>query len=207
MKHTTPYKVYENGPKGKDLSVFVRFGGVNLKPQKGHSTKSDTFHGPPAARGFYAFPKVAQELFLVGSMDVFQPGTMPKNPLPYPGDDASKEVMDKFDKDVEAFDHDAHSERRRRHALRSMRKEFTKTSGNIWSHLGDYVKRAEIIEERGPWVKTTIKEWQRAFNKMSLKHRLPSDDIFGNKGNINKARGITGYYSKDHCEVFFDEKV
>jgi hypothetical protein len=25
--------------------------------------------------------------------------------------------------------------------------------------------------------------------------------------SINEARGIMGVYSKDHCEVFFDEKV
>ena len=40
---------------------------------------------------------------------------------------------------------------------------------------------------------------------MSLNHRY-GEDSFSVK-DINKSKGITGYYSKDHCEVFFDEKV
>jgi hypothetical protein len=212
MKHINDYKTFEGkGPKGKDLTVFVRFGGVNLKPQKGYKKSSETFHSPPAPRGFYAFPKIAQELFLVGSMDSFQPSTMPKykNSPQHPGDDAPKEEIEKWEKEMDAYDFDTVNpdyEKRRRNALSSMRKEFKRTDGNIWSHLGEYVKRSEIIAEHGSWVKTTIKEWQRAFNKMSLKHRMPNDSQLGTN-NINTARGIMGYFSQDHCEVFFDEKV
>ena len=41
---------------------------------------------------------------------------------------------------------------------------------------------------------------------MSLIMRYGEDDSF-KINNINSARGLTGYYSKDHCEVFFDEKI
>jgi hypothetical protein len=206
LKHISPYKTFEGkGPKGKDLTIFVRFGGVNLKPQKGYK-KSDSFHGPPTPRGFYAFPKIAQEFFLIGSMDKFQPSTVPKvKDIPYPGKDASQEDKDKWEKEVDSHDWEA-DEKRRKNAISAMRKEFKRIDGNIWSHLGEYVKRSEIIAEHGSWVKTSIKEWQRAFNKMSLKHRMPSDKDLGTN-NINTARGIMGYFSQDHCEVFFDEKV
>ena len=36
--------------KGKDLYQFVRFGGMNLKKQKGYSDKAYSFHAPPANR-------------------------------------------------------------------------------------------------------------------------------------------------------------
>ena len=83
--------------KGKDLYTFVRFGGVNLKKQKGYSPKPLTFHAPPAARGFYAMPKVAQEMFLVSSIGKYQEGTMPKEPK-Y-SEDISDEEWDKIFKD------------------------------------------------------------------------------------------------------------
>lgn len=202
----------KTGPKGKDLTTFVRFGGVNLKPQKGYSINPKSFHSPPAPRGFYAFPKVAQVFFLIGSMDKFQPSTTPKvhKAPPYPEDDATQEEIDAW----EAFDFDRDNpdyEKRRRNALSSMRKEFKRIEGNIWHHLGEFVKRSEIIAEHGSWVKTSIKEWQRAFNKMSIKHRMDSLSFFKDedKKNINSIGGnpITGFFGQDHCEVFFDEKV
>jgi hypothetical protein len=57
------------GVKGKNLNIFVRFGGLNLKKQEGYSNSPSSFHQPPASRGFYAMPKVAQEFFLIGSLD------------------------------------------------------------------------------------------------------------------------------------------
>lgn len=64
--------------KGKDIFTFVRFGGLNLKSQKGFSKTPETYHQPPASRGFYAMPKIAQELFLIGSLDSYQPSSVPK---------------------------------------------------------------------------------------------------------------------------------
>ena len=67
--------------KGKDLFVFVRFGGLNLKKQKGYSNKEDvSYHSPPTSRGIYAMPKIVQEFFLISSIGNFQPGTLPKSP-------------------------------------------------------------------------------------------------------------------------------
>ena len=152
MKHIKKFESF--GPKGKDLTTFVRFGGLDLKNQQGHG--KDNFHSPPATRGFYAFPKIAQSLFLIGS------------------------------------------------------KEFVKTDGDIWHHLGEYCKPNEVISRHNSWVKTSIATWQKAFSKSSLNNRY-GEDFNGSTGrgenSINSTRGINGYYSKDEYEVFFDEKV
>lgn len=187
------------GPKGKDLTVFVRFGGLDLKRQRGYG--ETTFHAPPASRGFYAFPKSMQELFLVGSLNSYQPGTYPKEP------DWNSLSDEEYDKTIEEYN------KRREKIFHNIRKEFRKDTGNIWHHLGEFCKRNEILDEHGSWVKTSISTWQKAFSKSSLKNRYGEDwapqGFVRGRGeqSINAARGLSGYYSKDHYEVFFDEKV
>jgi hypothetical protein len=174
--------------KNKDLKVFVRFGGVNLKTQKGYQFNPTTFHKPPTRRGFYAMPKIVQEYFLLGSINEFQPGTIAK----------IKDNEDYFDWD-----------KKRRKSMSLRRKEFKKVKGFIWHHLSDYCDMNEIITIHGSWVKTTIHHWEIAFKRMSIKLRYGESKQgfdFSIK-SINEARGIMGFYSKDHCEVFFDEKV
>ena len=170
--------------KGKNLNIFVRFGGLDLKNQDGFSTIPKTYHSPPAPRGFYAFPQVAQEYFLIGSMDTFQPGTTPKY------------------KEIDSYDEWS---KKYKNARRKMKKVFYKSEGSIWHHLSKYTPHSEIIDTHGSWVKTSIRAWKKAFSKASLKHRYGED--FFKVGSINQAKGIMGSYSKDHCEVFFDEKV
>lgn len=186
------------GPKGKDLSVFVRFGGVNLKQQKGYTNDNPTFHSPPARRGFYAFPKSMQEHFLIGSIDKFQPGIFPKDKTDW--NKLTPEEYDKTYKDM--TDHN-------RKIKQNLRREFIKTTGNIWHHLGDCCNPSDVIATHGSWVKTSIKDWQKAFSKRSLNDRYGEDFGYGltAKKSINDTRGISGYYSKDHYEVFFDENV
>ena len=184
--------------KDKDLFTFVRFGGLNLKKQKGYSSKlpeSKDFnmmwiHLPPASRGIYAMPKVAQELFLVGSLDSFQPSVMPKEREYASLSDAEKQ---------EAW---RKEERRRREVLSMIRKEFKKTSGTVWHHLSDCCKRSDILAEHGAWVKTDIAVWAKAFRKASVIERANSLK-YGDHWK-NKPFGCMGH---DHLEVFFDEKV
>ena len=184
--------------KGKDLFVFVRFGGLNLKKQKGYTNKSDaTYHSPPTSRGIYAMPKIVQEFFLVSGINRFQPGIMPKAPK-YPMG-GSPEDIEKYDQDCQEY------EKKWKKNMSAIRKEFSKRDGNIWSHLGDYIPNNEVIDRKGSWVKTSIKDWVKAFSRMSLFCRY-GDQWFASK-SINDVRGVVGFYSKDHCEVFFDEKV
>ncbi|MDD5649045.1 MAG: hypothetical protein PHF86_01320 [Candidatus Nanoarchaeia archaeon] len=156
--------------KDKDIFVFVRFGGLNLKTQEGFGEKF--YHSPPVSKGLYAMPKIAQELFLIGCIDKTQPGIFPKNINI--SDDKRKEIY------------------------RQIRKEFKKEEGCIWSHLGEYFKPNQILSIHNSWVKTSIKDWAKAFSKMSI--------ILRSEGLVFRS-GITGCYSKDHCEVFFDEKI
>jgi len=164
--------------KGKDIYTFVRFGGLDLKKQKGYSKTPETYHQPPASRGFYAMPKIAQELFLVGSLSSTQPG-----------------VFSKDSQNIENYWRDK---------LRQIRKEFKKTDGEIWHHLEEYTDHKDVLQRHGSWIKTDIKVWAKAFSKMSTIMKWGRNKDLG--GEIYP-RGITGMYSKDHCEVFFDEKV
>jgi len=191
VKHEDRHNI--KNPKGKDLTVFVRFGGVNLKPQKGFG--SDNFHSPPAPRGFYAMPKAVQVFFLVGSIGKYQPGSMPK--------EKSWEEIERLTEDeAAAYWENANFMKN----IRRMRKEFRKTDGNIWHHLGERVPHNEIIERHGSWVKTTLKAWQKAVSKETLGNRY-GDHSISRTTSLTQSRGLNGYYCQDHFEVFFDEKV
>jgi hypothetical protein len=170
-------KEEHKGIKGKDLFTFVRFGGLDLKNQKGYKKKN--FHSPPTSRGFYAFPKIAQEMFLVGSLSVTQPDNFKEY------DNEAYTSYDDYLKDYKK-------------KLSSFRKEFRKENGEIWHHLINNIKPSDIIEINKSWVKTSIKNWAKALRKESLKIRQES-------GGVNKSK-IFGDYSKDYLEVFFDEK-
>ena len=169
----------KKGPKGKDLTIFVRFG--NLDHNKKQDIKfrnSGTFHAAPSNKGFYAMPKIRQELFLVGCI-------------------SNTQKRSQFSKDIEKSDRDIY---------RNVRKEFKKVKGLIWHHLSEYCKVSEVQERKGSWVKTEMKIWRKAFNKACLNERYGESKGW-TVDSINKARGINGYYSGDHFEVFIDEKV
>jgi hypothetical protein len=177
--------------KQKSLNIFVRYGGLDLKNQKGYSKNVECFHQPPAPRGFYAMPKIAQESFLIGCLDKTQPDIFPKKP--------------KF---TEGGNYDeyrilcAEYEERCKKIYSNIFKEFKLSNdANIWHHLNDNVKPSEIIKRNGYWIKTSVKVWKKAFSKKSVQSRIESG-----QGDINSTFKISGYYSKDHLEIFVDEK-
>jgi hypothetical protein len=176
--------------KGKDPYIFVRFGGLDLKKQKGFSDDIENYHQPPASRGIYAMPKIAQEFFLIGCIDLTQPGIFPKN---------------KFDED--GFIIDNHETTKKRYS--EIRKEFKKNNGEIWHHLEEYTSHKDILQRNGSWIKTDIKVWAKSFSKMStyLRYGRSKYDLSNGINERGYGRGITGWYSKDHCEVFIDEKI
>ena len=195
--------------KGKDLNIFVRFGGVNIKKQKGYSQSPRTFHSPPAPRGFYAMPKIAQELFLISSMERYQPSAVPKIPKKEICGEDEEGIPICADITEEQWDE---FHRRRDIAIHAMRKEFTKRRGNIWHHLVDQVKPSDVIASHGSWVKTDLESWKKAISKISLKYRYGDSGTFGGTMSITSINetmrsGLFGYYSRDEFEVFFDEKV
>jgi len=186
-------------PKGKDLTKFVRFGGLDLKNQKGFG--SDSYHAPPATRGFYSMPYSVQEFFLISSMNKYQPGTMPKD-VKYDNTLPSDEMQKRWD------EHD----KRRRKALSAMRKTFYRKHGNVWHHLQEFTAPNEIISRHNAWIKTSMEAWRKAFTKMTLVRRYGENrdsgwDLSTDSINEPARSGLMGVYSKDECEVFFDEKV
>jgi hypothetical protein len=184
--------------KEKDLNIFVRFGGLDLKNQRGYSKEPKTFHSPPASRGFYAMPKLAQELFLISGMSSYQPGTTPKHP--------KRDDEKSFSENEQII---LRYEKRYKKSISLMKKEFFKKDGFIWHHLLDRVENHEVVDRHGSWVKTSITAWKKAFRKESINCRYGQSKLEINITNINEPiiSGLFGFYSKDHLEVFFDEKV
>ena len=127
-------------------------------------------------------PKVVQEFFLIGCIDKTQPGIFSKN----------SKLKDEW-----------------KVKLRQIRKEFRKTDGEIWHHLEEYTDIKDVLQRHGSWVKTDIKTWAKAFSKMStiMRYGRAKYDLDYGINQHGDGKGVVGWYSKDHCEVFFDEKV
>ena len=178
--------------KDKDPYVFVRFGGLQIKRQKGYE-KGDwqcSYHSPPAPKGFYSMPKIAQEFFLVGCLSQTQPGIFAKS-----GDNV--------------IGRKAENPRYWKDRMRQIRKEFRKQEGELWHHLEEFVDRKEILQAHGSWVKTSIRAWAKAFSKMSTIYRYGRHkyDLENGINQHGDGRSIIGPFSRDHCEVFFDSKI
>ncbi len=96
------------------------------------------------------------------------------------------------------------------HRLKEGRKEF-KYEGLIWHHLEKHTT-GTILQRSGHWVLTEFSVWETAFLKYSLNDRY-GEDFFGksNRGakSINEPgrSRVSGWYSKDHYEVFIPEKI
>lgn len=169
--------------KNKNPYLFVRFGSLNLKKQKHYIEVDKSFHNPPVKFGFYAMPYILQEWFLIGSIAKFQPEVF------------GKEI------NYNDIDWEKH-EKKIKKIKQQIRKIFEKKEGFIWHHLD--VKNPVKIS--GSWNKSTMKTWEKALRKTILRERM-STDWQEVKGKISEIKGINGYYSKDHYEVFIDEKI
>lgn len=162
--------------RDKDLTKFVRFGSINLTYQKGYN--KDSYHTAPARKGFYAFPHVIQERFLIGCLYKTQ-----------------KDVFKKTNEDGFYEDWEDYEQK-----LKQIRKVFVKKDGYVWHHLLCYTKPNEIVAINKEWVKTTIKDWMKIVSRSSINDRMDF-----NSKSFNEKNGICGSFSKDNYEVFFDE--
>jgi len=176
-------------------NTLIRYGKLHLTKQKGFG--SDTFHAPPTTFGFYAMPIRFQELFLVGSIESYQPGQLGIPKAPKYGEDG-----------YETYDWDKFNELRKKRYKKIIHKFTVKNDDYIWHHLD--VKHNVIVDSYGVWNKTLVRDWKKALSKESVKLRAESlhyDPIFGNSKNLSEVRPKTGWFSKDHFEVFIDSKV
>ena len=178
--------------KNKLDKTFVRVGNLGPVKQKGFNSDDESMgmHKPPAIYGFYAMPFRFQEWFLIGSIDYFQPKIFGC-------------LDDKNFKTPEGgFDWDKQSKLRAKLIRQHTHKFTVDVTDELWHHLTDRVPNNEILQRHGAWVKTTVKAWEKALRKECINLRIESGS-----GNVNNTRKRTGYYSKDHFEVFFDYKV
>lgn len=176
---------------------FVRFGNIKKTKQK-HYGKRDSFHSPPVKEGFYAMPHKAQEFFLIGSISLTQPQLFPKVPYLESAYNKWEHVLDKIPFSVpfeeypkEYLNDYKKASKKKNKRMRDIRREFVlKNEDEIWHHLGDYMKRNDILQTKGSWVLSRVKEYKKVFDKERYINRY--------KGNID------GFISrsKDHLEVF-----
>lgn len=200
-----------NRPSGKinprnDL-VFVRHGQITPVHQDGFYKEEIGFHTPPAKWGFYAFVYPHIEKFLLGT-HAFAPhrmewirdgdgnkircsievdGKWETNPIakPFLGkyDDFSGDYIGGA-KGLTYVIEDGID-----YLARHVEPKYIKHRGELWHHL--QVRRNEIIDERGAWVKTDYETYKSALNKE-----------IGRMKDFIRRTGIG--YSKDHMEVFIE---
>lgn len=86
----------------------------------------------------------------------------------------------------------------------------------IWHHLDSYndkgtdkniIKPEDIIDRKGSWVKTTMKVWIKALNKIDTIFRWQSyiDSVVGNRKGAGNPHTYPFRYSKDMFEVFIEK--
>ncbi len=177
--------------------TFVTYGGLSATKQLGYK-KSDTFHAPPAPKGIYAFVWPYMELFLLGGDDLVNPkkrGKRQRQRMSYVKDKEGNPITSDHPEYEKA------SEKRKNWSMRTSsdgqdykgvlynnanKKKF-KYEGEIWHHLID-VPDWTIFARHGDWVKTDMETFKKAFRKEII--------------NVDKH-----HYSKDHLEVFIEDKI
>lgn len=188
--------------ESKEL-LFVTYGGLSLNKQKGFNNSDPvSFHSPPARRGIYAFVFPYIEKFLLGGGSLVDPkerGKGQRNRIEYVKDkdgnpiDSKHPEFDKLSKIPKNWtltrvnNSDEFSGILYRN---SNRKKF-RYNGNLWHHLMD-VPEWSVIDRKGDWVKTDMNTFKKAFRK----------DI-----GMTQSKSLPIKYTKDHLEVFIDEKI
>jgi hypothetical protein len=193
--------------KAKSLT-FVTYGGLSATKQLGFK-KSTTFHAPPARRGIYAFVWPYIERFLLGSVyaDPKYRGkgqrqratyVKDKDGNPITSDHPEYEKASQVNKnwsftrtqDNKPWDREENDWEKEKPVQvlyqNAARKKF-QYSGDIWHHLTN-VPEHTVINRHGDWVKTDMKTFMDALRKELV---------------VIKKQ----HYSKDHLEVFIDEKI
>ena len=184
-----------------------------------------TFHNPPRRKGLFLFPKGYEEMFLIGS--TMQPQHISNKS--YLLKNTAGECLTWKDHITEEYR--AHETTRilgnelqkllKRCKIKQKqlfcdaqgciavlrRPKVIQYKGELWHHLGEFVKDEEILASTGSWVKTSYETWKQAFRKnqhSALKQLHKEDDI----RKEMKESGLLGrnpYKSKMRISVSRDE--
>jgi hypothetical protein len=172
-------KQYINEKKGKGKPVdLVRFGGLSPTSHKKFYKNGGTFHSPPVKKGIYAFiwPYIEDFLWVWKIPDI------PNEP-------------------------EGAWKKRKNEYMKKNTKRF-KYSGMIWTHFVDVAPEGRRV---GSWVEIHTDDLHKILKK--VKHRdvreLMGDKFLypaGTKTPIIDPykKGLGGFMSKDHLEVFIE---
>jgi len=161
---------------------FIRFGGLSKVNYK-KAVKHDTYHSPPMKKGIYAFifPYIEDFLWVWKLQNVY--------------------VKDKMKK-IENTKYENFSSMYRIEYKR-LRKKF-KYNGMIWTHFVDEsLKQGIGIQYKKNWVQVHTDDLEMLLKKDKHIVNRESDDNFLMIDPYK--RGLGGYYSRDHLEVFIEK--
>jgi hypothetical protein len=205
---------------------FVTYGGLSLTKQKGFGKEDLSFHSPPARRGIYAFVWPYIERFLLGGSyaDPKARGKGQRQRIQYVKDKEGNPITSDhpdYEKSGEIGknwsltrnqqnkpwnpDEEGNEKNTPTQILyrNTPRKKF-KYSGELWHHLGEFVKEDKILDRKGEWVKTDMNTFKDALKKEL--HRVMKDDMEFGKGK--QFRGLSSSsHVWDQLEVFIDSKI
>jgi len=227
---------------------FSRYGGLNTLKQDHFLPDSDPnkgFHNPPCRYGFFAFVEGYEDNFLLGATD--EPGHVSGKSQWLKDDDGNlvedkREYFQEFDEVTKRLKEGYHFPKELKALLKKRKikekqlwtKRIDHTNyltvmkppkifeyyGELWHHLGEYLKPGQIIGECGSWVKSTYEDWLIAFDKnrhdeLRYTHgvKFGSNDSKQWDSTIKDRIKRTNPYiqspffttCKDHLEVFIEK--
>lgn len=214
---------------------FARFGGLSSVNQRGYKSVSENFHSPPATRGFYCFVWPYYELFLLGA-DCTKNPKVTGSKFMYVRDNKDNIITDlhpdyeyysehnkywpietneyeKFLEQNEKLSYKEYDDKWKQLNLpRYMLVEkpspriFTH-EGELWHHLGNYLKPHQILGTKGGWYKSTIGDYREALEKKmhSCRKSAMSHMFDKNNKNVMSQKSAFRFGSKDELECFIEK--
>jgi len=168
---------------------FVRFGGLSqVNHKKFRKIKNGEYHTPPKNKGIYAFIYPYIENFLWAWKL-----------------DASKVLKHRTNENLSLKECERIHTKFFKSEYRRLRKKF-KYNGYIWTHFIDIARKYDLGEEYiESWVKVHTNDM-----KFILKKDRHETVKYGVEVNPNLIinpykRGLGGFFSKDHLEVFIEK--
>lgn len=172
---------------------FSRFGGISPVKQKGYDPSMPWSHSPPTTKGIYCFIHPYYEPFLLGGDDYsgieakhskFE-YVKDKNGNKIEVEYGESKLIKKYDADgnitsAEYIDDKIgitsnnwmkgswkHTDIKtgKSYWIKPKKPKIFTHTGELWHHLGHNLKPYDIIKEKGAWVLTDYKAFEKAFSK------------------------------------------
>jgi hypothetical protein len=211
---------------------FIRFGGLSPVIQTHYQTGEEkTFHNPPRRRGIYAFPFPYIERFLLGATD--EPGNISNKSQWLRDENGNKIIYEDFylgtynekslmrdinpkyinllkKLNIKRSDISAATDKKddKNYITFLKKPKVFEYDGEIWHHLGDYLKPHQIIATSGSWTKSDMDNYNYAFTmdvRAAKRDMLKTAKEFSGFSDFMKKNPYKSWFSKDHLEVFIEK--